>query len=915
MNRACYREDAGTMNNPHLIDSAVFATTYADATPGEQQRAQVESFIRNDLMQVVDEVFELVDGRLPGAAAVMRLQHLEVDLGEIDFSDYRRQLPARLRARLLQALDDLQHAPAEAAASVDLTDEADAQRAQLLLFLSNGYLPWYARAAAPAGLDTLLIESLDRDPEILLGFLRANADRAQVLERLIKQFSPRSLRRVMRQLAATQDAAARQTLARLRGMLRDGEDDGDSGREESFGQMPAAADPAGPTSREGSSAEGREIDRLQRRLVSALLSERTAAIESEWQILYRGHRRLLRQTLRYYGQRASVRQRIAAGFSDAMRGELLELLDASQQPVLTALVSHAEIFATGSRESGTARAPLANQIWAFSLGYLLLERGARFDARAYLLSILRQMAAATGDTPARLLARLRRNLGALGEANKAAAWSRPLAETIDAVEKADSGDPIAQSEPSSAYLRLRRLKLALNPASAERHEPESKLVMDIRALGRETPWLLRRLQRELQADGDGWRRASAGLPAAVLAELCYALLAQNDRADAARPYGTATELVMAIRQKAASAADRKTLFAYLLERLIAEDLIDLEAAEAQSPAPTKSGEDADGKEQSGAGMAEAVEHSDAALRALTAMGPQPRSRLLRCSELLTTAVHATGAAPSAERLERIKWDFIRDYVRETGYLFNQRFFARRYVEHLIRQLRPGDGARFRVLLIQGLRHDSLPATRELARQLVDIIGDDADDTPRYVEAAAAPPVATDDAALPLENIYIDNAGLVLLAPYLPTLFERLGLVEAGEFVDRDAAERGVHCLQYLVNAQLESPEYQLVLNKLLCGVRPGLPICRGIEIDAATRAQLDGLLLAVTRNWTPLQNTSVDGLRESFLQRGGRLQLHADAWRLAVEARPFDMLLDQLPWSFGTIKFAWMERVIYVEWR
>ena len=62
-------------------------------------------------------------------------------------------------------------------------------------------------------------------------------------------------------------------------------------------------------------------------------------------------------------------------------------------------------------------------------------------------------------------------------------------------------------------------------------------------------------------------------------------------------------------------------------------------------------------------------------------------------------------------------------------------------------------------------------------------------------------------------------------------------------------------------------------------------------------------------------NTSVAGFRESFLQREGRLHLQNDAWQLLVEPRSFDMLLDQIPWSFATIKHPWMERVVYVEWR
>jgi hypothetical protein len=69
------------------------------------------------------------------------------------------------------------------------------------------------------------------------------------------------------------------------------------------------------------------------------------------------------------------------------------------------------------------------------------------------------------------------------------------------------------------------------------------------------------------------------------------------------------------------------------------------------------------------------------------------------------------------------------------------------------------------------------------------------------------------------------------------------------------------------------------------------------------------------QNWKTIGNTSIAGFRESFLQREGRLQLIDNAWHLIVVPKAFDMLLDQIPWSFSTIKHPWMERVVYVEWR
>jgi hypothetical protein len=90
-------------------------------------------------------------------------------------------------------------------------------------------------------------------------------------------------------------------------------------------------------------------------------------------------------------------------------------------------------------------------------------------------------------------------------------------------------------------------------------------------------------------------------------------------------------------------------------------------------------------------------------------------------------------------------------------------------------------------------------------------------------------------------------------------------------------------------------------------------------LSEATRATLDGLLQAVIAHWRALGSTSPDGLRQTFLQREGRLtHERAEAgqhWQLAVKSGPFDMLLDRLPWSYSTIKLPWMHEVLYVDWR
>ncbi len=168
---------------------------------------------------------------------------------------------------------------------------------------------------------------------------------------------------------------------------------------------------------------------------------------------------------------------------------------------------------------------------------------------------------------------------------------------------------------------------------------------------------------------------------------------------------------------------------------------------------------------------------------------------------------------------------------------------------------------------------------------------------------------------PLEEIYISNAGMVLAHPYLSRLFEMLELMEAHQFKDSDHAERAIHLLQYMTDASTHTPEYQLVLNKLLCGVTSEKPICSGIEITDGEQEIVEGLIQGMIANWSAIGNTSVEGFREAFLQRTGRLLLKSDHWVLQVDPKPFDMLLDRLPWSITTIKYSWMPRRLQVEWR
>lgn len=164
--------------------------------------------------------------------------------------------------------------------------------------------------------------------------------------------------------------------------------------------------------------------------------------------------------------------------------------------------------------------------------------------------------------------------------------------------------------------------------------------------------------------------------------------------------------------------------------------------------------------------------------------------------------------------------------------------------------------------------------------------------------------------------FIDNSGLVLLAPFLPRLFSMFELTEEGKFKNRKAQIKGIFLTQYAVfGGDGEFPEYQMQLNKLLVNFKTGIPIPRKSNLTDDEKSTVDGMLEGVIQNWGRLGETSISGLREGFLRREGRLEEQEDNHLLTVESKGFDMLLDYVPWNFRTIKFSWMKKAIQVKWR
>lgn len=196
-----------------------------------------------------------------------------------------------------------------------------------------------------------------------------------------------------------------------------------------------------------------------------------------------------------------------------------------------------------------------------------------------------------------------------------------------------------------------------------------------------------------------------------------------------------------------------------------------------------------------------------------------------------------------------------------------------------------------------------------------VVKEEKEDDVQVVKSTKATNSITEEEPGDLEEIYISNAGLVLCSPFLPQLFNMLGLLQDGVFPDRIANERAVLLLQYMLYHDTFFPEYQMVLNKVLCGLTTGTPVDCAIEVSEKEKMTMEQMLNGMIQHWGKLGHTSVDGLIESFLRREGKLVQKDDGWLLTVEQKSFDMLLDSLPWSYTPIKHRWMKKSINVKWR
>lgn len=166
-----------------------------------------------------------------------------------------------------------------------------------------------------------------------------------------------------------------------------------------------------------------------------------------------------------------------------------------------------------------------------------------------------------------------------------------------------------------------------------------------------------------------------------------------------------------------------------------------------------------------------------------------------------------------------------------------------------------------------------------------------------------------------DSIPVSNAGIVLLAPFIPTLFQKAGLIEKGNFISDESIQKAISLLYYLAKGELRGEEQDYLFMKLLCTGHMDIPLDYELDIQQEELTEADQMLEAVCLHGkTAWGNMSAPSIRKLFIHRTGLLTVDPYQWSLQVERKDEDILLGKVPWGFQHVRFSWLHKTISVEW-
>jgi hypothetical protein len=166
-----------------------------------------------------------------------------------------------------------------------------------------------------------------------------------------------------------------------------------------------------------------------------------------------------------------------------------------------------------------------------------------------------------------------------------------------------------------------------------------------------------------------------------------------------------------------------------------------------------------------------------------------------------------------------------------------------------------------------------------------------------------------------ESWHVNNAGVIILAAFLPAFFKEMNLLEGEKFRLSGHAGRAAYLIQHLATGEeREFEEHEMALNKILCGIDMAEPLTLDFVLSEKEREEAKNLLDAAASHWSALRGASGESMRQTFFNREASFEPQANGWNLRIEKQTFDILVDKLPWGISLIKLPWMQGAVFVDW-
>ncbi|NRN27578.1 contractile injection system tape measure protein [Photorhabdus heterorhabditis] len=161
---------------------------------------------------------------------------------------------------------------------------------------------------------------------------------------------------------------------------------------------------------------------------------------------------------------------------------------------------------------------------------------------------------------------------------------------------------------------------------------------------------------------------------------------------------------------------------------------------------------------------------------------------------------------------------------------------------------------------------------------------------------------------------VSSAGILILWPMLPALFNHFGLLETQQFIHRQAQFNAVDLLDYLIWGDEEEQIERKTLNNVLCGLmvnEDNESIFLEPEKQLITEQWLDAVI-AQLPGW---KNLSRNDARQLFLQRPGKLLIGEQEIKIIIQRQTFDLLLNDWPWPLHIAKLPWLNQPLSIDWQ